>query len=160
MSNSLPTKPNSSVPSYKASARLAQELAAGLSDPKDILERFGLTKAQLQRIVQDKHFKELYGEAKRVWNSMDNVEERIRAKSMYLLEDSILPLYSIIHNNDLQPAARIDAFSKLMKISDMEPKKDVDNSGNTFTVTINVPGEDKPVIIEHVPNDQDFQEDE
>jgi len=131
---------------------LAQELAAGLTDTKDILEKFGLTKAQLTRIVNDPHFVELYKNAKKVWNGMDNVQDRIRAKSMHLLEDSILPLYSIIHNADMTPASRIEAFAKLMRIADMEPKKDENKTGDRFTVTINIPGEEKPVVIEADPN--------
>ena len=142
----LPIKPKSSVPSSAASARLAQELAAGLTDPEDLLERFGLSKSQFRRITKSTAFRKMYKRAKEVWDDIDNTEERIRTKSLYLLEDSILPLYGIIHNADLAPAARIEAFAKLMKISNMEPKKEGEGSGSNFTVTINIPGEEKVVI--------------
>ena len=142
----------SSVPSEKITYTLAAELAAKLYSVPEIMERFGLNKNQLTRIVTDPHFKEVYAEAKALWNGSDNLRERIRKKAGLLLEDSILPLYSIIHNTELAPAARIDAFSKLVNIADMNATKGGGEGGNSggegFKLNITIGDTGQTVTIE------------
>jgi hypothetical protein len=131
------------------SHQLATELAAGLTPLPEILKRFSLTPAKLKQLVADPHFQLLYAEAKAVWHGDANVRERVRAKAQALVEDSLLPVYGIIHNPDMAPATRLDGFSKLAKIADLEPRRDNDaGGGSSFQLTINIPGE-KEVTITH-----------
>ncbi len=148
------TPPPASVPasvlSEQASYYLAAELAAQLYTVPDILKRFELTKSQLKKITKDPHFRELFAEAKALWNGSGNVKERIRKKAALLLEDSIMPIYSIIHDVNVTPPARIEAFAKLVAIADMQPTKQ-DGSGNTsdkFVLNITFGNEKKTVVID------------
>jgi hypothetical protein len=143
----VPKQP--SVPSEVITHQLACELATGLYNNQDILDKFELTVAQLKRICKSPQFRLKYQEAKAVWESSDNVQQRIRQKSALLLEDSVLPLYSIIHNTNLAPAARTDAFSKLMAIADMQPSKDSGKvMGDKFTLNITIGDEKQSITIE------------
>ncbi len=139
-----------SVISSQASYYLAAELAAQLYTIPDILERFELSKSQLKKITKDPHFREIYVEAKALWNGSGNVKERIRKKAALLLEDSIMPIYTIIHDGNVTPPARIEAFAKLVAIADMQPTKQDGNNtgGEKFTLNITFGDEKKTVVIE------------
>jgi len=130
--------------------QLAYDLATGLYEPDDLVAKYEVSKAQFKRILKDSHFRRMYAEAKTLWNGSQNTQERIRQKSALLLEDSILPLYSIIHNATLAPAARIDAFAKLQSIADMQPTKGGDGAvKESFTLNIHMPnGNEQQFVIE------------
>lgn len=148
----------SSVASSRVTNELAIELAAGLYDTAQILERFNLNKNQLLKITADPHFRTLFQEAKVLWEKSSNVKERTRLKAALLLEDSVLPLFSIIHNVDLSPGARIDAFAKLMAVADMQPSRDGGSAatGEGFKLNITIGGEvEQSVLIEGISNQED-----
>jgi hypothetical protein len=149
---STPITTTTGVETNSVTHALAAELAAGLMSKEEIMSRFGLTKPQLAKIVKDQHFRTLYKEAKAIWGGTGNVKERIRAKAALLLEDSLLPLYAMIHNLDCSPTARIEAFTKLMVVSDMQPQKGADAEGKEgFTLNISFGGQKKSVTIDSKP---------
>jgi len=151
---SVPVEP-SSVPHEKVTYTLAAELAAKLYSVPEIMERFGLNKNQFTRIITDEHFQEVYREAKSIWSGTDNIKERIRKKAGLLLEDSILPVYSIIHNKELAPAARLDGFAKLVEIADMKAtpgNSAVGPAGEGFKLNITIGDTGQTVTIEGESN--------
>lgn len=129
--------------------RLAGEMASGLLPVSEILTRFELTSAQLKVIAKDERFRKMFWEAKAIWNGTENVQERIRQKSALLLEDSLMPLYKIIHDLNLAPAARIDAFARLQSIANMQPSREGDGTPReSFILNVTIGDDKKTVLID------------
>ena len=148
----------SSVASKAVSNQLAIELAAGLYSTQQIMEKFDLNKNQLLKITTTPQFRAMFTEAKVLWEKSENVKERTRLKAALLLEDSVIPLFSLIHNVDISPGARIDAFAKLMALADMNPSKDGGSAGTGegFKLNITIGGEvEQSVLIEGIAEVED-----
>lgn len=128
--------------------RLAWELVAQISPLPDILRRHGLTYDDLKNKLREPLFRSLVAETKRIWKSDLNTKERIRIKAALLVEDSMLEMYGVVHNRELSPQARIDAFESLVGIADLKPDKNGSATGERVVINISVPGIEKPVVID------------
>lgn len=130
-------------------ARLALELASGMSEVSEILKRFDMTEEELRERLQNDSFKQLVRETKSVWNSDLNVKERVRLKSALLLEDSLLSIFKLIHDDKAGAGSKMNAFNSLARIASVEEPKEAKGGGaGKFTLNITVPGGEKPVVIE------------
>jgi replicative superfamily II helicase len=130
-------------------SRLAMELAIEVSDMPDILKRYELTPDDLRRKLENPQFRQMIKEARVTWQSDLSVKERIRVKSMVLVEDSLLELYSIFHNQELAAPARIDAFKTLSRVATTDaPDKDSAAAGERVHISINIPGAERPVVYD------------
>jgi len=130
-------------------SRLAMELAIEISDLPSILERYHLSKDQLKTKLSNPQFRRMVHENRTTWKSDLSVKERIRVKSMILVEDSLLELYSIFHNQDTAVGARLDAFKSMSKVATVDvPDKDGQSVGERVMININIPGVEKPVTYD------------
>lgn len=102
--------------------RIAWEIAAEISDVPTICTRYGLSVSDFRNKLKDPMFRMAIREAKALWKSDLNVQQRIRLKAAFLVEDSILDIFAIIKNEQMPVAAKLEAFEKLMKTADMTPK--------------------------------------
>lgn len=121
---------------------LAQDLAAKLTPVPDLLKRYSLTAEQLKQIIATNEFKQKYAAAKALWENDNNSAERTTSKATLLVEDSLLTLYGIVHDAEVNPSVRIQAFNSIVDLSDVAPKKqnqNQDGSGKSFSITINLP---------------------
>jgi hypothetical protein len=137
--------------SAQVQALLANELAAQLLPTSEVLNKFNLTKPQLKELLQNAQFKQMYLEAKAVWESGTNSKQRIAAKAAMMAEDSLLEIYGIIHDPDNGAPAKIDAFKQISTLADLYPKKESEGgSGEKFSITINLPEQTsrKPIVLE------------
>lgn len=132
-------------------SQLAMELAMQLAPINDILDRHGLTVADLRFKLSNPLFRRVYQDTKRVWESDLGAEERIRIKAMMLVEDSLLQVYSILHSHDTAPQARIDAFKQLSKVAGVDQSgKGGDAAGTKVSITFNIEPDKPPVMLEAV----------
>lgn len=119
-----PLQNPSSVP-----AQMIMELAARIMPAKDILSRYEVDPVMFKtHISKDPQFLAAFKEARAFWGSDSNAKERIQVKAAVMLEDSLLELYSMFHDAQKNPTARLDALSKMMKLAKMdagEAKADV-----------------------------------
>lgn len=129
-------------------AQLIWELVAKISDPADVLRRYGLTSSDLRRKMKDQMFRAAFREARAVWDSDLNVEERIKVKARMMVEDGILDVFQILKSSDMIPAMRLEAFEKLLKAGDLGPKKDKDSGGKPFSIVMNFQNTQKKVTID------------
>lgn len=129
-------------------SRLALELAIEISELPDILERYGLTKSQLKAKLDNAQFKRMVQDHRIMWKSDLSVKERIRIKSMVLVEDSLLELYSIFHDKELSANARLDAFKSMSKVATVDvPDRDGQQAGERVSININIPGIERPTMV-------------
>lgn len=130
-------------------SRLALELAMDIADMKDILSRHDITAQELKTKLDNPAFRNMVKEFKSWWNSELTVKERIRLKSMVLVEDSLLELYAIFHNKDNTAASRLEAFKSLAKVATVDtPDKEGAAAGERVHISINIPGTEKAITYE------------
>lgn len=130
-------------------SRLAMELAIEISELPDILQRYGLTKEELKDKLNNSNFRQAVKTARITWKSDLSVKERIRIKSMVLVEDSLLELYSIFHDKNHNLTGRMDAFKSLSKVATVDtPDKDGTAAGERVHISINIPGVEKAITYE------------
>lgn len=133
-------------------SRLAVELAIQIRPIDEIMESYGLTKAELKEKLANPVFKGMVVEAKKTWESDLSVKERIRLKAAHLVEDSILSVFNIIHDKDNPAPQRLDAFKSLTKVADVEATASSGPgvSGEKFTININLGDRSEAVTIDSV----------
>lgn len=130
-------------------SRLAMELAIELSDLPDILARYDMTPADLRIKLQNPPFRQMVKEFKATWNSDLSVKERIRVKSMALVEDSLLELHTIFHNTEYAVGPRLEAFKNMAKVATVDtPDKEGQAAGDRVQINISIPGVEAPRVYE------------
>ena len=134
-------------------AALAAELATRLLPVSEIMARHGLNTAQLRAHIADPQFKNMVKTFRQEWESPLSARERVKLKSAMAVEDGLVELYHIFKDNDLAPAARIEAFKQLVGLAEMGPKKDGVEVGPAFSLTLNLggAGKSKSLVIDAVP---------
>lgn len=120
-------------------------MASQLISTKDILAKYEITQAQLKTILKTDEFKAYYKEAKLAWES--DPKARVRAKAQAAVEDGLLPVHTILHDAQMTPQARLEAFKQLTSLADLGPKKDMAGGAGAVSIVINVPHKNEPVEI-------------
>jgi hypothetical protein len=117
--------------------RLAWEIAAEITPIKDICERYAITMADFKQKLQNPMFRKAIREAKSLWKSDLNVQQRVRLKAAFLVEDSLLDIFAIIKSENSLAVSKLDAFKKLIETADLTPKSANNGTvGNGFRVNI------------------------
>ena len=130
-------------------SRLAVEVAVQIRPVSEVLVAYSLSRVDLVRKLKDPMFRDMVKQAKSIWSSDLSIKERIRLKSQVLVEDSLLSIFSIIHNVDNAIPAKLDAFKQLARVAEVDsPERSKGGDGSRFTVSINLGDTIQPVIIE------------
>ena len=130
-------------------SRLAVEVAVQIRPITEVLVAYSLTRSDLVRKLKDPMFRDMVKQAKSIWSSDLSIKERIRLKSQVLVEDSLLTVFSIIHNVDNAIPAKLDAFKQLARVAEVDsPERGKGDTGSRLTVSINLGDTFAPVLIE------------
>lgn len=132
--------------------RIAWEIAAEITTVPDILTRYGITPAEFKKKLQDKMFRKAIAEAKAIWKSDLNVEQRIRLKASFLIEDSLLDIFAMIKSENSPLATKLEAFEKLMKTANLTPKtkgEGATTNGFKINIILGESASEKVVIDAH-----------
>jgi hypothetical protein len=130
-------------------SRLAVEVAVQIRPIAEILTAYSLARSDLVRKLKDPMFRDMVKQAKSIWSSDLSIKERIRLKSQVLVEDSLLEIFTIIHNVDMAVPAKLDAFKQLARVAEVDSAdRSKGGDGSRFTVSINLGSTTGPVIIE------------
>lgn len=131
-------------------AALAAELGAQLLPMPEILKRFEIDKDTLKALLKDPQFRHMVIDFRREWNSPMSAKDRIKLKSLLMVEDNLLTLHQIFNNANTNPTARLSAFDQMVKLADAQPKKESDGSGGShFHLTLDLgPHATKPFTID------------
>ena len=124
--------------------RLAWELAADIADVPTLLSRYGISLADFKNKLKDPMFRQAIREAKSIWKSDLNTQQRVRVKAALLVEDSLLDVFAIVKSESQPAAARLEAFEKLVKTADLAPKAGSKDQSNAGAFKINIILGDKP----------------
>lgn len=136
-------------------SRLAVEVAIRIRPISNILNTYALSRSDLVGKLKDPMFRGMVKQAKTIWGSDLSIKERIRLKSQMLVEDSLLEIFKVIHNDENAIPAKLDAFKQLARVAEVDtPEKGKGGDGSHFTVSINLGDTIAPVIIEGKTNDR------
>lgn len=127
--------------------QLIMDLVSKLRPASDVLKTYNLTPADLQAKAGNPLWASAYREAEKLWNSDMNIQQRIRLKAAFLLEDSLSHVFSIITAPGVSLTSKLEAVEKLIKVSTVAnvPKEGV--VGEKHNITINIGGNKPPIKI-------------
>jgi hypothetical protein len=119
-------------------ARLIWDLVSNMRPAADILRNYGLEPGDLAIKARNDMFAGAYREAQRLWKSDMNIQQRIRLKAAFLLEDSLPTLFKIVMNENATASAKLSAIEQMQKIAivNNDPKKGETSEKHNITINI------------------------
>ena len=129
-------------------ARLIWDLVSNMRPAAEILKNYNLQPGDLAVKAQNELFAGAYREAQRLWKSDMNIQQRIRLKAAFLLEDSLPTLFKIVTQENATTSAKLAAIEQMQKIAivNNDPKKG--ESFEKHNITINIGPSAAPVKIQ------------
>lgn len=130
-------------------SRLAREVARDLVPIETILDRLKIDEDEYQRILRHPMFQQRLQEEIDVWgvSTPRAITERISAKAATMIEESLIEVYTLIHDKNQPMSAKIEALkwaSKLAGVGEREAKDLMPGERIRFNIFIG----DKKVEIE------------
>jgi len=131
------TKPRSLEEALPA---LARDLAQDLYTMDEIIEQYGLNRANVRKLLKSKSFKAMVTAARGEWASPGNAKSRAQLKAQLAIEEAIPDIYKIVTDSAEAAPARISAFSQLREVGKFEkaPAEQAGSGGPGFSITINL----------------------
>lgn len=133
------------------------ELAAGLSMPEDVCQKYKITPAQWERLKINPTFVGMMKEATTAFAGDANAGKRITKKAEVLLEEALPILYKIMTRQDASTQAVLDTVKQLTVLAGRTQRQaeGLGNQGGGFNVAIHINTGEGVVIegeaIEHKP---------
>lgn len=118
---------------------LANELAAELQTPKEILAKYNIKQKDFSVLAKTPRFKRRYSAAKVEWATEDGAKELFARKCRMAADASVVDIYGLVKNADVPPANRIEAHKHLSNMGQLAPSKVAeDGGGNKHSIIINI----------------------
>lgn len=130
---------------------ICMEIAAGLSDPESVCEKYSITPSQWERLKINPMFGGMMQEATATFAGDLNAGKRITKKAEILLEESLPILHKIMSRADASTQAVLDTVKQLGVLAGRNNKADVGAgaTGSGFNVAIHInTGNGEPARIE------------
>lgn len=137
-------------------SRLAYELARDLYPVPQILACYNVTEEQFNDQIRDNQsFMTFFAEARSVWNSSANQQQRIAAKAGILTEQWLDEADTLFHDPNNPMASKVELFKWMSRVAGVEAvfaDRRAEVQGDTRTVvTINLGHAHKVIEKERVP---------
>ena len=116
-------------------SRLIFEIALGFETPEEIYPRYNLSESQWWAVARQPAFKRAVVD-KQSQIAEEGITYRIKARTQ--AEAYLKDLHTLIKHPMTSPSVKLDAIKYVTKVSDLEPKKDKDETGTTFNLQINL----------------------
>src|SRR5262245_36888602 len=133
-------------------SRLAREIARNLVPLERIQERYKIGEDEYQRIVASSFFKLRLEEELELWHASTPkaIQERITAKNLTMIEESIPEVWDLIHDKKQPMSAKIDALKWASSVAGLI-KRDNGHAGDAAErVRFNIYIGDKPQSFDKV----------
>lgn len=127
--------------------RLAREIAMDIMPIDAILKSSNVTDAQWERIREHPRFIQLLISNQEQWASSLNTAERVRVKSLAMVEEILPEFYERMFDRKESLTSKTEVLRTVAKFAGLGDKAAGANEGERFTVTINM-GADQQVKIE------------
>lgn len=130
------------------------DLAQGIYPASEINARHGLTKEQAREFLRRPEVWRRLQAKKTVWESDDNVGERVKTVYRVALFESAPDLAAGLTDKSIPYKERIEASKYMAKIAGLEPAPSANNaggaSGNQFAVNIILPDRTETITVQPV----------
>ena len=130
---------------------ICMELAAGLSTPEGVREKYDITDSQWLRLKENPTFVKMMQEATLAFGGDMNAGKRITKKAEILLEESLPILHRLMASPEASAATVVDVVKQLTILAEKGPKNKVAEGGvgPGFNVQIEIHSSDtKGVVIQ------------
>ena len=119
---------------------ICMEIAAGLSDPKSVCEKYNITHPQWERLKINPTFIGMMKEATLAFSGDANAGKRITKKSEILLEESLPILHKIMTREDASTQAVLDTVKQLSVLAGRTQRQaeGMGGQGSGFNVAIHI----------------------
>lgn len=140
-------RPASQMNITELSAALAADLAAEIYPQDVIFNNHGISPEAGEELLSQPWFAAMVAQAKRDWDALDNVKDRIRIKAQITLEEAIPTMYGLISDKNTPGAARVAAFKEMKEIAGMGMKEGAEGGAGFIPIQIFLDGRDKPPMV-------------
>lgn len=135
---------------------LALELAKGIYEPNEILDKLGWTEQDYEEIANSRVFKSMLRQYISEWRGAGNTKKRVQLKSIINIEAALPDFYTAMINPNEPLMARVktlEILSKLGGLGGSEPPVSGGNGGNGqyFKLEIHMDRGAPPIIIDGGP---------
>jgi len=119
---------------------ICMELAAGLSDPESVCDKYNITSAQWERLRINPSFVGMMKEATLAFAGDANAGKRITKKAEILLEESLPILHRIMTRDDASTQSVLDTVKQLTVLAGRTQRQaeGAGASGGGFNVAIHI----------------------
>ncbi len=142
----LPQLPKSSMNDVTL-IKIAREIAMDIRPVQAILDTHEITPAQWAEISQMPQFTRYLRNFSEEWASANNTPERIRLKSLAMVEEALPEFYGRLHDPKEQLAAKTEVLKTVSRFAGVGVTNTSGAPAERFSVTINL-GADRQVRIE------------
>jgi len=127
--------------------KLARELAMDIKDPAQIQQAHAISPLEWEQITATPLFLDYYRQAVGEWQSAKNTPERVRLKSLMIVEEALPEFYARMHDPKEPLSAKTEVLKTVSRLGGVGGNVDGTISGEKLSVTINL-GADQQVRIE------------
>ena len=118
-----------------------------LKPVETILKDHGKTAKDLENYYKLPRFKRMVEAATQAWNAATNAEERIKLKSLAIIEESLPEMFRRLHGANDPLSAKVELLKTLMKGAGVGAVEATGVGGAGISITINM-GDDQPVQVQ------------
>lgn len=129
--------------------RLAREIAMDILPIDTILANHNITPDDWARIQVHPRFIQLLISNQEAWGSSLNTAERVRVKSLAMVEEVLPEFYSRMHDARELLSGKVEVLKTIARFAGVSEKSG-DVLGEKFSVTINLGGDEKVRIEKNV----------
>jgi len=121
-------------------SRLAREIARDIKPIDEILKEYKLTAEQFDVLADNGFFQTRLSEETQLWNASDSVAigKRIETKTATMVEDCLLEVYRLIHDQNQPMQAKVDMLKWVARLAGMGEARTAASDGGGVKITINV----------------------
>lgn len=135
---------------------LAREIASDIYEIEDIIKRHGISREQFEIILRNPKFTRLLEDATTAWGDALNTGERIKVKSLSMLEDWLVSAYAMLHADKHSLRDKVELAKLIGRLGGIGEKGIIDTSGGErISISINMGDTTKQLdvtkTIEHEP---------
>lgn len=128
--------------------RIARAIARDLIPLEEVLKQHGMGAEQWETVQNHPHFQRVLTAAMEEWNSAGNTAERVRLKSLYLVEEALPEMYAKAHDPREPLNHKVEVIKTIARFAGLGGTfGDASTVGEKFSVTINL-GADHQLKIE------------
>ncbi len=127
--------------------KLAREIAMDLRPLENVLETHALTAGEFTKITEIPRFQGYLWQAVEEWTSAINAQERVKLKSMSMVEESLPEFYARLHDPKESLMHKTELLKTISRFAGLGGPVDAAGVGEKFVVTINM-GADQKFRIE------------